>query len=340
MLLSACKKIAAAYHKVATSAFTVDGIDLFLAAANNVVSNAQLQHNFELSRVQATLSVDGDNGGALANAVIVGNINETLTVTSTVAAGTFIRQGQFGGYPMYTKEGTTTYFLYFNAAASSYVIAITLTSAALTNYWLPSVVTLTPLGSYVGHGTAAGTAVVTHASTASWNGIREVVAVQRTNADGILVPLDFTRADIPIERDRYELELSEEYEPYRRYPSDAQLLQRGTNGTLIQRGQTLFVYPIAAIVTSPLQITIEGYGSLPEYDASSLLLTQPPDFLMQFGGTYVQWATICELNLLFKTFVQRTEGNLAPPEKERDTAWRNLLLWDTYQVDSNATRSR
>lgn len=248
MLLSACKKVCAAYHKVPASAFTVDSVDLFLVAANNVVSNAQLQHNFEMSRVQATLSIDGDAGGSLDDAVIIGD------------------------------DGFTD--------------------------------------------------------------VREVVAVQRTNTDGILVPLDFTRADIPIERDRYELELSEEYEPYRRYPSDAQLLQRGTNGTLVQRGRRLFIYPVAAITSSPLSVTIEGYGSLAEYDATTLTATEPPDFLMKFGGTYIQWAVACELNFLFKTWVPRTEGNLAAPEKERDTAWRNLILWDTYQVDANATRSR
>lgn len=340
MLLSDCQKFAASMHRVAVADMTELGIDLFLEAANSIKTDAQLEHNFEFSRVQATLSVDGTTGGALSTATITGNINETLTVTSTAAAGTFLRQGQFGGYPMFTKEGATTYFMYYNAAAASYVIATTLTTAALTDFWLPASDILVPIGSYVGQGAATGTAVVTHATTAAWSGIREVIAAQRTNADGILVPLDFTRSDIPIERDRYELEMSEEYEPYRRYPSDAQLLQRGTNETLIQRGRTIYVYPVDAITTTPLSVTLEAYGTLPDYTSSSLLLSQPPDFLMEFGGTYMKWAITCALNYRFKTFTPRTEGNLSAPEKERDMAWRKLILWDTYQVDANATRSR
>lgn len=341
MTLSNIKKACAAYHGVAVSDLTPSvGIDLFLVAANNCKANAQALNNFEYSRVQATLSIDGETGGALSSATITGNVNDTLTVTSTVAAGTYIRQGEFGGYPLFTKEGSTTYFLYYNAADASYVIATTLSSAALTNYWLPASDILTPPGSYVGQGSAAGTAVVTHATSSLWTGIREVVAVSRTNTDGILVPLDFTRSDIPIERDRYELELSEDYEAYRRYPSDAALLNRGSNGTLVQRGRTLYVYPVDQISSTPLSVTIEGYGQLADYDAASLLLSTPPDFFVEFAPAYIQWYCICELNYLFKTFVARTEGNLSMPEKERDTAWRNLLLWDTYLIDANSTRSR
>ena len=248
MILSTLKKVCAAYHQVSTATLTVDGVDLFLIAANNARGNAELLHNFELARVQASLSIDGETGADLSTAVIT--------------------------------------------------------------------------------------------SGGAWSGLKEVIAVQRTNVDGILVPLDFTRADIAIERDRSELEMSEDYEPYRRYPSDAALLQRGTNGTIIQRGSKLHVYPVDAITSTPLQVTLEAYGLLADYTAASLTDVVPTDFFLQYGANFLQWSIICELNFLFRTFVTRQEGNVTSPDKEREKAWRELLLWDTYKVDSNATRSR
>jgi hypothetical protein len=346
MTLANLKKICAAYHKVATSALTVDSVDLFLVAANNVRSNAELLHNFELSRVQATLSIDGTTGGALSDAVIGDNTSNTIVVSGTIVpdvTGNFTQRGLFSGYPFYILEGVTPYFIYYNTGLATYVISAALSTGVVVEGWIPATDITTPIGSFVGTAGLSGitgTATTAYGSTQNWSGIKEVIAVQRTNTDGILVPLDFTRADIPIERDRYELEMSEDYEAYRRYPSDAALLQRGSNGTIIQRGRKLFVYPVDAISSTPLSVTLEAYGRLADYTVANLSDTEPTDFFVEFGATYMQWAIITELNYLFKTFSPRTEGNLSPPEQAREQAWRNLLLWDTYLVDANATRSR
>jgi len=342
------KKICAAYHGVATSALTVDSTDLFLAAANNCKDNAQLLHNFEASRVVATLSIDGVTGGALSSAVVSGNTNETLTVSESVATlspdctGTYTRTGSFGGYPLYILEAATPFFIFYNANLSTYVLDSTLTTGAPSNYWLISPDVVSAIGTYTPVGSNTGTAAAASASLAAWNGISEVTAIYRNNAEGALVPLDLTRSDIAIERDRYELEMSEEYEPYRRYPSDAALLDRGTNGTLIQRGTTLYIYPPATTSDTPLDVYLEGFGRLADYTSTSLSLTDPPDFLFRYGANFLQWSIIFELNFLFKTFVPRTEGNLSSSEveKAKEKAWRELLLWDAYLIDSNSTRSR
>lgn len=345
MTLANLKKICAAYHRVATAALTVDSVDLFLVAANNVRNHAELLHNFELSRVQATLSIDGETGGALSNAVFVSTKNSVIVsgTLSPDAAGTYNQIGNYSGYPMYYKETSPAYFLYYNPGNATYVIYDDITDGAMLGGWKPAVDITTPIGTFVGAGGfygATGTATTAYAGTQAWSGIKEVIAVQRTNVDGILVPLDFTRADIPIERDRYELEMSEDYEAYRRYPSDAALLQRGSNGTIIQRAGKLFVYPIDAITSTPLLVTLEAYAKLSDYTATNLSDTTPTDYFVEYGATYMQYSIICELNYLFQTFVPREVGNLAPPEKAKEEAWRNLIVWDTYQIDSNATRSR
>jgi len=345
MILSTLKKVCAAYHQVATATLTVDGVDLFLIAANNARGNAELLHNFELARVQASLSIDGETGADLSTAVFL-NTKNSVIVSGTLspdATGTYNLIGNFSGYPCYYKESPVAYFLYYNPGNSRYVINPILSITTLAAGWLPATALTTPIGSFVGTGAFSGftgTATTAYGGSQAWSSIKEVIAVQRTNVDGILVPLDFTRADIAIERDRYELEMSEEYEPYRRYPSDAALLQRGTNGTIVQRGTKLHVYPINAITSTPLQVTLEAYGLLADYTATSLTDVVATDFFLQYGANFLQWSIICELNFLFRTFVTRQEGNVTSPEKEREKAWRELLLWDTYKVDSNATRSR
>ena len=182
-------------------------------------------------------------------------------------------------------------------------------------------------------------------------GVKEIVAVQRMRPDGTYIPLDFARADIPIERDRTELEFSDNLFPYLRYPSDAQIVARGTSSSVIQRGRVVYIYPFYANISpATFQVNIEGYGWMSPYTADQYtyledgitpdITVEPEDFLLGEGSEYMQWAIVCALNPIFGTFVVRQEGNVAPPEKQRDVAWETLLLWDSYQIDGNTTRSR
>lgn len=341
MILSTLKKVSAAYHHVATSALTVDSVDLFLVAANNVKNNAQLLHNFEMSRVRATLNIDGETGGSLDDAVFEGD-TDTLTVTGTLspaATGTYTSVGTYQGYKLYANTALT-FFLRYSVGDDAFVLSTsTQDFDGPTNYWSRGA-DVTIIGTYAPTGSVTGTATVARGLTERFERIKEIVGVARTNADGVLTPIDFTRADIPLERDRYAGELDTDYSFGRRYPSDAQILNIGSTGSLIQRGTSVFVYPLDTITSSPLAVTLECYGWLADYDAESLTATSPSDFFIQYGSVFMQWAIICELNHLFTTFVPRTEGGLSAPTEQRDAAWRDLLLWDTYMIDANATRSR
>lgn len=336
------KTLCAVYHKKTAADLTIESVDLFLVALNNALRNAQLLHSFELSRVSATLAIDGATGGALADAVISGAVSEIFTVTSTAAAGNYTRQGSFSGYPLYVLAGATTYFLFYNADAATYVISTILTTGALTTGWVPATDLTQPTGSYSTNvGGTTGTATVALASVATWAGLKEVVAIRRSNVDGTTVPLDFTRADIPIERDRTHRELNDYYDPRERYPSDADILNSGDNTSIIQRRGTLFIYPTPTVVSSDdLNVVLEAYAWLPTIDAVGTSAAADPNFLLTYGADWLQWSIIEELNYRFQTFVPRTEGNLGTPTDLKNEAWRNLLLWDSYMIDSNATRSR
>lgn len=178
-----------------------------------------------------------------------------------------------------------------------------------------------------------------------FSGIKEVIALSGLNVSQQFVPLDFTRADIEIERERYEIELSNNFWPTDRYPSDADVLRNVGAGTLVMRGNTIYNFPRMQTSAGnvPLTVYIEGYGWLLDYTDDDLDGNidelGPKDFLVEHGFEFLQWATIIELNWKFQTFVPRQEGNVGSPEAMRQEAWKDLLLWDTYQ-DVNLTRSR
>lgn len=342
--LANLKSLVAAYHKVATSDLTKNGVDLFLFSVNNALSEAQMLHDFEDCRCTALLDIDATVGGNLSDAMIESQSSNTISVTGTLSpdlTGNYSEFGSYGGYPFFVLSGSPSNFLYYNAAKASYILSPTLTNAAPAAYFLPSPAQVTTDGSYVHGGTATGTAVVARTSSSTFSGIREVLAVSRQRPDGTYIPLDFARADIPIERDRTELEFSDNLFPYLRYPSDAQINARGTNSSIIQRGGNLSIYPrYTQGVTTPFNVRLEAFGWLKELTASNLSDTSPSNFFLDYGFTWLQWYVIVETNYLFKTFVSRTEGNLASPEQARDIAWQKLALYDSYRVDSNTTRSR
>ena len=174
--------------------------------------------------------------------------------------------------------------------------------------------------------------------------LKEVVAVSILR-NGVYTPIDFTRADIEIERERSALELNNDYWYEARYPSDSQFSVLQSDKTIVQRAQSLYLFPrvsaIAQGTTNPLPVYVEGFGFLRDYVSSDLEECEPTDFFIENGFEFMQWATIKELNYLFQTFVPRQEGNVIPdPKSERDEAWRDFLLWDAYLLDSHITRTK
>lgn len=340
------KSLVAAFHKKATSDLTVNGVDLFLVSANNAQTQAQRRHNFEFSRVTATLDIDGVLGANIADAVIVGQVSEVLTVTGTLSeaflVGDYTPNGTYAGLPLWIQQGSIPGFIYFNPGNAKYILSEQLINDAEIDYW-ESASALTPVGILNPIGVQTGIATVAYTSRANWSGIREIVAVQRSTSDGYRIPLDFSRADIPIERDRTAAELTDFYDFRDRYPSDSDRLNQRWNTGLIQRGGKILVYPQplrAGSVDNPLSVILEAFATLPALSSVGTSDDPDPNFLWSQGSDWLQWFIIHELNFYFKTYVQRNEGNIASPTDMRDQSWEDLLAWDTYMVDSNSTRSR
>lgn len=67
--ISQIKVEAASYLNVTVSELTQNGLDLFLMAANESLTSAELNHDFEFNRKLVTVSVNGTTGGDLGTAV-------------------------------------------------------------------------------------------------------------------------------------------------------------------------------------------------------------------------------------------------------------------------------
>ena len=176
-----------------------------------------------------------------------------------------------------------------------------------------------------------------------FNGLREVIGVSGLRSTGDFVPLDFTSAERSIEEDRYELELSDNFWPSARYPCDRQMLAAQGSSQLVMRAGTMYNFPRVNQTTSePLTVYIEGYGWLKDYTVAQLNDVDGPaqDFLIEHGFEYFQWKCIDHLNQKFQTYVPRQEGNVGPPKEQIAQAYRDLLVWDTYQLDPHATQQR
>lgn len=341
MNLATLKAVCAAYHQKEVTDLTIAGTDLFLVAANNSRKNAELLHNFELSRCTAELDIDGVTGGRLADAVIGGLDTAVVTGTlSPAATGTYSKTGYFNSKVLFVKTGATSYFLYYHATYAKYIIAATLSTGTISNRWSNPVAGVD--GSYTASGANTGVATVV-LSASGFNGIKEIVAISGLRNSVEFVPLDFTSTATSIERDRYELELSNEFWPSNRYPSDAQFLNRSGSASLVQRAGSIYHFPrVASTSDEPLHVYIEAYGWLNDYTDDMLAdeTGDAQDFLLEHGFRYLQWDVILELNTVFQTFVFRQEGNVGPPEKQKEKAWQELILWDSYMVDAHVTRSR
>lgn len=121
--------------------------------------------------------------------------DEKVSVTSPNLAGVvglYTPSGQFDGYDLFILEGTPSWFLYFNADAASYVIAQTLTTAALTNFLRPSSVLVDPNGNYIGQGTLIGKTATAADNPVDLTGYEAEALVRRSTDPKAEVVLDLS----------------------------------------------------------------------------------------------------------------------------------------------------
>lgn len=113
-----------------------------------------------------------------------------------------------------------------------------------------------------------------------------------------------------------------------RYPDDAECKDgRYSRSRVLQFGSKLFRYPFGT-TGEQTTLTLEVYKWFADYAED-----EDEDLFTKHGHNYLKWAAIIEVNHLFKRFVPRQEGNLAPPTGLADQALQALIAWDEYIVE-------
>jgi len=111
-----------------------------------------------------------------------------------------------------------------------------------------------------------------------------------------------------------------------RYPDDQYLrvLRIGPTEVFID-GTRVYIQPTQAITTT---LIIDGVKWMSDYTQDT-----DTDWMVTHGASYLQWASVCEVNYLTSTFTPNLDGNLSPPEKLREQALDMLVQWDSFQIE-------
>lgn len=162
--------------------------------------------------------------------------------------------------------------------------------------------------------------------------IKTIDCVYFKTADGNLIPIELdTKKNVGI----WAKERIRRRALGLRYPSDADLtmadlasIGRGRRPLIAyQHGNSLFLDPP---FTEAQKIAIDASVWLDDYTDDE----EDEDWMLLHGADYLMWAGVCEINYFAQSFVVRGEGILSPPERVRDQKLQELILWDSYQIET------
>lgn len=175
-------------------------------------------------------------------------------------------------------------------------------------------------------------------------GTQEVVSVKSPVDVGLfnpetgdLMPVDWTTTEDSLNQQRME---NPNYVP--RYPTDGQAVS-GVCGSrrFVFSGTSVYFFPRP---TEHIVFTlgIEAYLFTTDWTRADIVSDGPPvgGPWTTRGQQFLQWGAIIHLNHLFKEFVGRQEGNLAPPQAMADRGLANLISWDIFKYEQSRRHKR
>lgn len=125
--------------------------------------------------------------------------DDSVVVTGTLTpdvTGTYVPCGTFSGYPLFVLEGSPSTYIYYNPVAGTYIIARTLSTGGLTDFWVPSPQITEPTGTYLPAGAYSGTATATD-HPVDLTGYAPEAVVRRSSQADIALDLNPSITDAP-----------------------------------------------------------------------------------------------------------------------------------------------
>jgi len=324
------KQLAANYLGIALADFTVNGLDMFLLAANQVRKSAEMNNDFEFSRKLVKVTVNGSTGGDLSNAVDASAVS--VAVKTVIEAGLLDTNGNLAP-------------VIWTTAAESLERLRGETRGATPRY---------PTDNQLRRG-VMGQSRFTFSGTAISRWPKETDSLS-TNFDLWMEVYSF-QADwtsqsgtVTVDGGIGVTDVNGDYTPFGDYNSHPIFHRVGTLATYLlwhsgtawkltvasDLGQTLANYHTSTSTNqSPAGLTFTGGGT---FTGVITVVANAPtistsDTWTTKGAAYILWASIVHLNHKWKVFVPRTEGNLPPPQALAAEGLQTLIDWDANQYE-------
>lgn len=312
---------------------TISSENLGLVAINHAKRRASLMHDFEFSRKLVDIAVDGVTGGSLASAVLHSDGTTLVDIKSVLEVGIF-------------DEDDNLRPVVWTTVAESLERQRKDNRGNLGWWGRRDDERTSPMGTSRFEFT--GTSVFAWPKDATQDYVlgAEVYAF---DADWTSVET-FGAAVVSGSNDP---DFNDNYTPqgtYNNYPLFLSIELTGSRA-LWSTGTEWRIAAIEDIGTTPTDYyslattsaspvgTYTNHGALGgtvEVEDGSAV----NDTWVQYAGEYLMWATIEQLNHRFKTFVPRTEGNLAPPSALAAAALDAFIQWDSNMYEQFRRHSR
>lgn len=324
------KTACANYLNIEVSDLTQNGQDLFLVAVNQVRKMAELANDFEFSRKTVSVTVNGVTGGNLALAEDAnGDTYEVKTVlevglldtsgnlcpvewTTVSESLTRQREDNMRAWPRFPRDGSEcgmphggTRFTFSGDAVAKWP---RVSDTDNTNFQLY-------LEAYTFHrdwtaGDLANTRVqVSGTLTPDATGYYDYLGVDE-NSIGV-----WAKPGIPV----FWLSYSEQW-----------ILATPIGTHFWSYGLGTSATPVG---TYTAQTGATG-------NAIVTMTTGASDVWTTHGQKYLLWATLVQLNYIFRRWVARQEGNLPPPAQLAEEGLQALIEWDAYRYEGFRTHNR
>lgn len=170
--------------------------------------------------------------------------------------------------------------------------------------------------------------------------IKTVVDAGVFDTYGNFLPVNWTTASASLNTQRLD-----NYLAIPRIPTDGQALC-GPFGQqrFVFSGNRVLLFPKPQSGELTVTLGIDAYTFTPDWTEDDFDEDDPPQAWEEpwlfHGAMYLQWATVVQLNHIFKGFVFRQEGNLPPPEKLRDEGLDAMQRWDNFRFEQFRRHSR
>ena len=333
---------AAAYHKKSVADLTVNGINLGLLALNQARSSAEDIHDFSFQRKLLTLSVNSATGGSLEDAVIKGT-------STTVDLKTIIEIGQFDQYDNFRplewttveegQERTRVENPRWGIRYPTDAQALSFPQGQPRIVLRGNMVEIWPKTDEASFNLTIG--IEAYVYDSDWVGASHVAVTGTTGVTDFNTTYylngSFGSYGLWLNINPLDIASGPTGGILRALWNDssnwamsiANDIGTGASGNIAYETSTAAT-PAGLTLTTITGIEITGE---PIVSAITGDLVGTSSFWFTKGATYLIWSAICDLNKYFKTFVPRTEGNLAEPQVIADKELQTLIASDIYKAE-------